>query len=202
MSNKQTFSIREQQCVKVVVFTDRAEVQRLLKAKLKRGENEIVINSISNSIDRESVRVEGKGNASVLDVICQDKLVESDNLDNISKKEKDLRNELNELEAKRDTTNYKLERVSKQISVLNEFANSLSKEPSARDRKDSSNSPLSTNDKVDGFLTFLDTYSNRLEILDSEKYKLDKEIKKLDEQIQVIRDNLNQLKFSSYNQAV
>jgi chromosome segregation ATPase len=201
MSNKQTFSIRDQQCVKVVVFTDRAEVQRLLKAKLKKGENEIVINSISNSIDRESVRVEGRGNASVLDVICQDKRVESDNLDNISKKEKELKNELNELEAKRDTTNYKLERVNKQINVLNEFANSLSKEPSVRtDRKDTP--ALSTGERVDGFLTFLDTYSNRLETLDLEKYKLEKELRKLDEQIQVIRDNLNQLSFSSYNQTV
>ena len=105
------------------------------------------------------------------------------------------------MEAKRDTTNYKLERVNKQINVLNEFANSLSKEPSVRtDRKDTP--ALSTGERVDGFLTFLDTYSNRLETLDLEKYKLEKELRKLDEQIQVIRDNLNQLSFSSYNQTV
>lgn len=205
--NKQTFSIRDQPCVKVVVFTDRAEVQRTLKTKLKLGENELTITAISNSIDRDSVRVEGRGAASVLDVVCQDKHVQSENLDNISAREKELKSELQDLEAKRDILNQKLERTQKQIGVLNEFANSLSKGSGGgggggADGKTVAVLATASSEKVNAFIEFLDTYAAKLEKLDSEKLAFDKELRKLSEQIQVINDNLYKLVSSSYNQTV
>jgi hypothetical protein len=191
------YSIREQKCTKVVVFADRAEVGRSLKAILKKGENELIINSISSSIDKDSIRVEGRGSdAVVLDVVCQEKRVESTSADNISDKEKELKSEIESLETKKDFTNYKLERVNKQIGVLNEFANSLSKLTVKKDEKDESNS--ATN--VSSFLSFLDTYSDKLEVLDESKYKLEKELEKLSEQINVSRENLNKLTAGNYKE--
>jgi hypothetical protein len=199
---QQAFSIREQACVKVVVFTDRAEVQRSLKTKLKKGENELIINSISSSIDRDSIRVEGRGgNATVLDVICQNKKVHSEELNNISDKEKELKNEIVELETKRDSTNNRLERLNKQISVLNEFANSLSKVSlNGENNSGSSMSTFVQKESVDNFLNFLDTYSTKLETLDELKYKLTKELNKINEQINVVNENLSKQRSGNYKE--
>lgn len=51
--------MKDLKCESVVVYGDRAECKRNLKVKLKKGENEIVLTGISNSIDSDSVRVEG-----------------------------------------------------------------------------------------------------------------------------------------------
>ena len=60
-SNRQTSSMKDLKCENVTVFADRAEVKRLALFKLTSGENELVIDGIaSNSIDSDSVRVEGK----------------------------------------------------------------------------------------------------------------------------------------------
>ena len=45
------FSIKDLPCEKVVVYQDRAEIKRLIRTKLKKGENELVINNVSNNID-------------------------------------------------------------------------------------------------------------------------------------------------------
>jgi hypothetical protein len=55
-TKSQSFQIKSLQCENVVVFTDRAEVKRLLKVKLEKGENELVISNVSNLIDQDSVR--------------------------------------------------------------------------------------------------------------------------------------------------
>ncbi len=55
-TKSQSFQIKLLQCENVVVFTDRAEVKRMLKVKLEKGENELVISNVSNLIDQDSVR--------------------------------------------------------------------------------------------------------------------------------------------------
>ncbi|VDM52357.1 unnamed protein product [Angiostrongylus costaricensis] len=45
----------------VVVYPDKAEVRRVLTVALPKGTNEIVIENVSAVIERESVRVDGKG---------------------------------------------------------------------------------------------------------------------------------------------
>ncbi|KAG8947132.1 hypothetical protein FRC04_010983 [Tulasnella sp. 424] len=48
---------------------DRAEVRRIIPVELKVGQNEVNIERLPNAIDRDSIRVEGLGNASIFDVI-------------------------------------------------------------------------------------------------------------------------------------
>ena len=49
-------------------------------------------------------------------------------------------------------------------------------------------------------MVFLDTYSQKLEILDALKYELDKEIKVLKEQIDVAYSNLRKLNAHNFNE--
>ena len=53
---KQTFKISSCNTESVVVYLDRAEVKRSLKIKLKAGENEIVLNNLSQHINKDTVR--------------------------------------------------------------------------------------------------------------------------------------------------
>lgn len=56
MAKRQEFQLKNLPCEKVTVFTDRAEVKRLLKVKLVQGENELVLANASSCIDQDSVR--------------------------------------------------------------------------------------------------------------------------------------------------
>lgn len=106
-ANKQTFSMKELPFEKVVVFKDRAEVKRLVKTRLNKGETEIVLTDVTNSIDRDSVRVEGHGKATVLDVVCQSKRVDSDKAaSNTTERIKELKNELDQLESQQTVNRF------------------------------------------------------------------------------------------------
>ena len=98
-----------------------------------------------------------------------------------------------------ETTKLKLDRATKQTSVLNDFATSLSKPTSIANPNSTSNDNLiSSKSNVENFMNFLDLYSNRLEHLDDSKFQLQKEMTKIREQLNVARDNLNRLNISHY----
>ena len=165
---------------------------------MKKGENELVINNVSNNIDQDSVRVEGQGNATVLDVVCQNKRVIETEDRNTNEKVKDLKNEIKELETNQEITQLKLERIIKQISVLNDFASNLSK-PSTSSNGQNNDNALGSKDNVDNFMSFLDTYSNRLEKLDEMKFQVQNELNKIKDKLNVARDNLNRLNVSQHS---
>ena len=77
--NLKNISIKDLPCSKVIVYKDRAEVQREIKTNLIRGETQIVINSLSSCMDYESVRVEvSYGNGILIDVVTHDRIVVDD----------------------------------------------------------------------------------------------------------------------------
>ena len=198
VAKNQKFSMKDLSCDKVVVYQDRAEVKRLIKTKLVKGENELVINNVSTNIDQDSVRVEGLGDATVLDVVCQNKRVIETEDRNTNEKVKDLKNEIKELETNQEITQLKLERIIKQISVLNDFASNLSK-PSTSSNGTNNDNVLGSKDNVDNFMSFLDTYSNRLEKLDEMKFQVQNELNKIKDKLNVARDNLNRLNVSQHS---
>ncbi|CAI4233158.1 unnamed protein product [Auanema sp. JU1783] len=63
---------RDSPIEKVVVFNDRAEVKRLIKTTLNQGTNEVHINNVSLRTVHDSVRVDGRGDATIQDVTTQD----------------------------------------------------------------------------------------------------------------------------------
>ena len=194
--SKQSCSIKALKCESVTVFADRAEIKRQATFKLTSGENELVIEGVAvNSIDTDSVRVEGQGDATVLDVICQSKRVEAKEVVS-SDREKELKNEIIELNGKREILQLKLERLNKQTNVLNEYANKLATHNQPSDKNESS--------KIDYgvFLSFLDDYSAKLELLDKEIYTVQLELKELDEKLSVANGNLNNLRVPQTDQSM
>ncbi|CAI2353982.1 unnamed protein product [Caenorhabditis sp. 36 PRJEB53466] len=66
--NVHELEAREQDISKVKVYTDRAEICRTVKVTLKPGVNEVVLNNLCSSLVHESLRVEGRGKATIHDV--------------------------------------------------------------------------------------------------------------------------------------
>ncbi len=198
-SNSQAFSMKDQKCEQVVVYQDRAEVKRSLSAKLVKGENEILLNNVSSFIDQDSVRVEGSGDATVVDVVCQSKQVKTDDVKN-NEKAKKLLDEIKSLEFDKDKLDSKKSRFIKQQDTLNKFALSLAT-PSSNNESNQSHL-ANSKDNVESFFGFLDSYTNRLEYLDEELSKLNKEIDENNEKINVARENYNKLNVYDYNQAM
>ena len=188
ISCKKSFLIKELSCKNVIVYTDRAEVRRVVKVKLEDGENEIVLSDVSNNIDEDSVRVEGKGDVTVLDVVCQSKRVQPDEV-NLNDKVKEMQSEIKELELKIEKTKQKKERLSKQLNVLNDFACTLSK-PSNLHSNDKKNLKFgNSKENVENFLEFLKLYTNQIEELDEENIQVDKELENLQDRLDVKKDN-------------
>jgi uncharacterized protein (TIGR02231 family) len=183
--NIQKFQIKNLPCEKVVVYVDKAEVKRSLKVKLETGENEIIISNVSNLIDQESIRVDGIGEATVLDVVCEKKHVEVNEAD-VSDKIKELKEKINELENKENLMNIKNQRIDSQLKILHEFANTLSKPTSNNSQNKDNASPENTN----SFLQFIDTYGKRVEELDNEKYLLNQEKLKNQKQLDTAKNSL------------
>ena len=52
----------------VIVYSDRAEVKRILELDLKEGKNIIVVQNVSSVIERQSIRVEGRGSTVIQEV--------------------------------------------------------------------------------------------------------------------------------------
>ena len=190
--------MKDQKCEQVVVFRDRAEVKRSLKAKLVKGENEIIINNVSSFIEQDSVRVEGSGDTSVVDVVCQSKQVERIDLNN-NEKAKKLADEIESLNVEGLKLADKAKRFSKQQDTLNQFALSLATPNSGKESNNASH--LNSKENVDCFFGFLDSYTNRLEFLDIEISKINREIKVNSEKLQVARDNYYKLNVRDYNES-
>jgi cell division protein FtsB len=93
-----------------------------------------------------------------------------------------------------------LDKLNRQIAVLNEFANTLSKPAPAGNNQNSSGPLINSKESVDNFLNFIDSYSEKFDALSEKKHALEKEIKKLDEQIRVTRENLDRLQYSNYTE--
>ncbi|GMS95269.1 hypothetical protein PENTCL1PPCAC_17444, partial [Pristionchus entomophagus] len=66
----------------VVVYADRAEVKRVVTTRLPKGTNEIILQNVSNVIERQSVRVDAQG------VLIQEVQYQEIPLDTITETEK------------------------------------------------------------------------------------------------------------------
>ena len=145
--------------------------------------------TISNLIDQESIRIEGVGEATVLDVVCEKKHVEVNEADT-SDKIKELKEKIIDLEHKANLMNIKNQRIDSQLKILHEFANTLAKPTLNNNSHNKDNaSPENTNN----FLQFIDTYGKRVEEFDNEKYLLNQEKIKNQEQLETAKNSLKTL---------
>ncbi|KAF8073969.1 hypothetical protein FPV67DRAFT_1560259 [Lyophyllum atratum] len=65
-------SVDDSKIIHVSLYSGRAELTRLFKFPIKIGQNQININGLPNVLDRDSIRVEGRGAATIHDVTLSD----------------------------------------------------------------------------------------------------------------------------------
>ncbi|KAG8976393.1 hypothetical protein FRB90_009181, partial [Tulasnella sp. 427] len=109
----------------VCVFqVDRAEVRRIVPVELKIGQNEVNIERLPNAIDRDSIRVEGLGNATIFDVIYNPPPTENYE----TKKSLSINEELRALEKKIQSLKSEQDILNDQKRVLADYSKTLDAE--------------------------------------------------------------------------
>lgn len=127
MSNERSLQIlnaREIPIKSVIVFTDRAEITRNFKVNLKSGINEIQIENVASSIVPNSISVDGKGNATILEVKFEAKPSNPsmDDLDKIKKLKEELKLVQSKFETEKELNgvlNSKLAALNNLVSFFN-----------------------------------------------------------------------------------
>lgn len=69
VNNIELSSIKDSKLVKVSVYSSRAEVTRHCKFTVNTGQNLVQINGLPNVLEAQSLRVEGRGDATIHDVV-------------------------------------------------------------------------------------------------------------------------------------
>ncbi|KAK0446772.1 hypothetical protein EV421DRAFT_1791263 [Armillaria borealis] len=69
VNNIELSSIKDSKIVKVSVYSSRAEVTRHCKFTVNTGQNLVQINGLPNVLEAQSLRVEGRGDATIHDVV-------------------------------------------------------------------------------------------------------------------------------------
>ncbi|CAI2352052.1 unnamed protein product [Caenorhabditis sp. 36 PRJEB53466] len=110
----------------VIVYSDRAEVKRLVTVDLPKGNQEIVIQNVSAVIERQSVRVDGRG------VLIQEVQYQEVPLDMRHETDKivDIERQKYELENERFAIDDECCSIRKRIDVLDGVAAQISSGPS------------------------------------------------------------------------
>lgn len=75
MQKVHTFEAPQLVTKHVTVYTDRAEVKKLVTTTFNKGWNEVVVTKITRSVDSDSIRVDGRGKAVITEVKYQEKHV-------------------------------------------------------------------------------------------------------------------------------
>ncbi|VDO05079.1 unnamed protein product [Rodentolepis nana] len=124
---RQTLALPDLQLSHVTVFTDRAELVRTITPVFKAGEIvEMLFENVSSAIDKDSIRVELRGAATILDVAYSARTIP--HLEETwTQKIWDLQTELRQCHRQIEALNGRLARLEKQRSVLDTFADGMTK---------------------------------------------------------------------------
>ncbi|XP_078698922.1 protein F37C4.5-like isoform X6 [Branchiostoma floridae x Branchiostoma belcheri] len=183
----------------VTVYLDRAEVRRSVLVNVKKGENEVLFKKLSQNIDKDSIRVECKGPASITEVTYHSKFIPADEAEE-NKKIRELKDKLNDLEKTKKALLAKKHRLEKQRSVLDGFADNMIKPTSPGENKESnSDNRLSLNmdtSLLDCMSGFFDLYDKQAQKLDESLQDLDQEIDTNEDAAAVTRKNIQELEIS------
>ncbi|PAA53507.1 hypothetical protein BOX15_Mlig023287g1 [Macrostomum lignano] len=112
----------------VTVYLDRAEVCRILRPKVHAGENEILVRGLTPAIDKDSIRVEVKGPATIADVSFVAKYNRDDEEKKAALRAQTQASLAAEQRALESLANRQV-RLLKQRDVLNSYADTLIKKP-------------------------------------------------------------------------
>ncbi|KAF7365674.1 hypothetical protein MVEN_00441100 [Mycena venus] len=112
-------SVTDSKIIGVSLYSSRAEITRLYKFSVKTGQNQVNISGLPNVLEAESLRVEGRGAATIHDVTVSTS--KGEHVPTSSP-------ELAALLSKREKTSNALARCEKSIASLEQYLSSLSVE--------------------------------------------------------------------------
>ncbi|KAJ7119756.1 hypothetical protein C8R44DRAFT_672693 [Mycena epipterygia] len=155
-------SAKDSKIIAVSLYSTRAEVTRLYKFAVKTGQNQVNISGLPNVLETESLRVEGRGAATIHDVTVSTARGEqtptsSPNLD--------------ELQKRREKTTNALTRCGKALASLEQYLGSLAAQHL----------------EVSKLENVLENYESTGERLDAKKSELTDELQLIDAEIAVER---------------
>ncbi|KAF4603068.1 Conserved hypothetical protein CHP02231 [Pleurotus pulmonarius] len=146
---------------KVSLYVGRAEITRTFEVEVKTGQNQVQISGLPTVLDKDSLRVEGRGLASILGVAVSD----------VSASTPGLSPSLSSLEDRQEVTQKAITRCTKAITAIGVYLGTLD----ARSLGPEHLGPL------------IDAYETQAEKLDLKLLKLQAEFKELNNQISLER---------------
>uniref|UniRef100_A0A1X7VAE9 DUF4139 domain-containing protein n=1 Tax=Amphimedon queenslandica TaxID=400682 RepID=A0A1X7VAE9_AMPQE len=198
---KQSFDIKSCSMHSVVVYKDRAEVRRNLPLRLEAGgETEVLLTGLSSSIDSDSIRVEGSGNATILDVIYETKSEEP--LDNDGKKEEidGLSEEIKDKKKELTTIEFQQMLIDRQKTILTEFSGHVTSRVQDKKKEEGADGIFQSTvhpEAVNGVMEFMARFEEKMSSLDERYLELSTQKKKMEEELKVLTTKLDNLN-SSY----
>uniref|UniRef100_A0A5K3ELE3 DUF4140 domain-containing protein n=2 Tax=Mesocestoides corti TaxID=53468 RepID=A0A5K3ELE3_MESCO len=124
---RQTLALPDLQLGHVTVFTDRAELVRTITPVFKAGEIvEMLFENVSSAIDKDSIRVELRGAATILDVTYTAHTV-PELEETWAQRIAELQVELRQCHRQIESLTGRLARLEKQRTVLDTFADGMTK---------------------------------------------------------------------------
>uniref|UniRef100_A0A914UGU6 DUF4140 domain-containing protein n=1 Tax=Plectus sambesii TaxID=2011161 RepID=A0A914UGU6_9BILA len=178
------FNVKSLPTAHVTVYQDRAEVQRLIRVKCEAGKNEVLVRGITSNFDSSSVRVDGRGSATICDVQQRQRTLKDDDADYVLAKE--LEDEIVQLQSKLSELQDKSTILHKKLTVLSGVSDQV-----ATGQKDAS-FPFSES-SLDNLSTFLAFYDDNMALVQSQQRANDAETTKINDEIALLRRKIDEL---------
>ncbi|KAI6189296.1 Protein F37C4.5 [Aphelenchoides fujianensis] len=175
----------------VTVFTDRAELKRVFTVELHPGFNNVVINNVCSSIEPDSIRVEGKGKATIHEV--QYKVDHATDSETDTPQVRKLVEELEELELKKATINDLLKVYQNRLASLDDVVKNLGKVTLARkDTPELLRFDAGVEETLENFYGY---HERKAVELNTKVRKSELEVRTLDEELIKLRNQISTLRF-------
>ncbi|KAI1726501.1 protein F37C4.5 [Ditylenchus destructor] len=186
----QRFEARNLPIKTVTVFTDRAEVKRTLKVTLQEGLNNVAIDNVASTIENDSIRVDGHGNATIHEVQFKTEQVTQPEVD--SPQVKELLKELEELKSKCAQIEDLKEIYKKRLESLDNVINNLGKTVLAGEKNiESTKFDETTENSFDKIYEF---HEKRSVNLHSKMRSLEKELNDQNEKVKSVEQKISNLR--------
>ncbi|KAJ3360303.1 hypothetical protein GGF31_003383 [Allomyces arbusculus] len=162
---------------KVTVYQDRAEVKRTLAAlslPRRQGACIVRVRGISDAVDSDSIRVDGRGDAVIVDVVAKEVYESLDDavLSARAQATKDRKAKLAEIDRLLEDLRLDQALLADQVNVITNYAKAVTTPASA---KDASAQPLQGADVFFG--SFVGQYANALAEIKRKLLTIDRDIK-------------------------
>lgn len=189
--------ISECPVLNVVVYKDRAEVTREIALQLEVGTQEVVLTKLSKSLDKDSVRVDGVGPASIVEVSFQEISItaEEEAQESNNPEVTQLKEEKNLIEVTISGLQMEKRRIEKQQTMLQSYSESIT--DSHKSNAAVQLGQLLQKETIDDMMSFVDRFGEESFSIMEKLHSIDKDVKEQEEKIKMIDLKLSDLEPST-----